>query len=815
MKICNIFFITMSKTTKLFVVSSIIWLSVINLSAQQQEQGSVSGIIIEKTSNKPLEFANVIIRNNTDSSKFQGTVTGSKGEFTFNNLTSGEYRVIYSFIGFDKVETPVFVLTSRQSKLNLGKLYLSESTTSLGEISVTAQRSTFVNSIDRKTFNVGQDVMSETGSVSELLQNVPSVQVDVDGNVSLRGSGNVMFLINGKPSALMGANRAAVLQQMPASSIEKIEIITNPSAKYKPDGTSGIINIVLKKDKSLGLNGLLSVNAGNGNRYNGNFSINYNPGKINVSTSYSFRQDERLRYTDDYRKHFKLNTDTINYIHLLSSDYSKPLSHIVRGGADYKINSHNSIGVTGSYNYRSFIRHANDANLWQGTDLTTTKDYDRSRLDPEFEKDLELTANYVHSFAKEGHDLTVDYTTSVSKEQEDNHYTNTFRLPVTPPTYDNTLIKQGENESQFSVEYVNPISEDIKIEAGYIIESIKSDMDFFGESYNPFTSLWVRDIEKSNHFIYKEDIHVLYGTYEQEIGRFGFLAGLRAEQAFLNANQVTTDTVIKNRYFRIYPSLHLTYKLADLHELQLNYSHRIRRPEGDEMNPFPEYADPYNLRIGNPHLKPADVHSVELGYQYKKNSTTFLSTFYYRYTYNGMTDITKYINDTVKLTTRENLTKSSSAGLEFVLSTAIGNLATINLSTNTFYNTIDASSLGYSKKKSIIAWSANLSAGINLSKSTVLQITSNYVAESLTPQGRQMPSFVINTGFKQEFFNRKLALIVTVSDVFNSLRNSTIVDTPELYEKIIRRRSARIIYAGFTYTFGNQKKKELEYDNKL
>jgi outer membrane receptor for ferrienterochelin and colicin len=233
------------------------------------------------------------------------------------------------------------------------------------------------------------------------------------------------------------------------------------------------------------------------------------------------------------------------------------------------------------------------------------------------------------------------------------------------------------------------------------------------------------------------------------------------------------------------------------------------------MNPFPEYADPYNLRIGNPHLKPADVHSVELGYQYKKNSTTFLSTFYYRYTYNGMTDITKYINDTVKLTTRENLTKSSSAGLEFVLSTAIGNLATINLSTNTFYNTIDASSLGYSKKKSIIAWSANLSAGINLSKRTVLQITSNYVAESLTPQGRQMPSFVINTGFKQEFFNRKLALIVTVSDVFNSLRNSTIVDTPELYEKIIRRRSARIIYAGFTYTFGNQKKKELEYDNKL
>ena len=801
----------------LFSFFCIILFSVINLSAQQQGQGSVSGIIIEKTSNKPLEFANVIVKSISDSSKFQGTVTGSKGEFSFDKLPFGNYKIIYSFIGFDKVESPVFALNSKQSKLNLGRLYISESSTSLGEISVTAQRSTFVNSIDRKTFNVGQDVMSKTGSVSDLLQNVPSVQVDIDGNVSLRGTGNVMFLINGKPSALMGANYAAVLQQMPASSIEKIEIITNPSAKYKPDGTSGIINIVLKKEKSLGLNGLVSVNVGNDNRYNGNVSINYNPGKINLFGSYSIRQDDRLRHTDDYRKHFISNTDTINYIHVISSEHSRPLSHIFRAGTDYKINTHNTIGVTSSYNYRSYIRHANDSSLWQTTDLTTSKDYNRSRRDPEFEKDLELSGNYVHSFAKKGHELTVDYTTSVSNEQEDNHYTNTYRTPIIPPSYDNTLIKQGGNESQFSVEYVNPISEKKKLEAGYLLETRRSNSDFFGNYLNPLTDLWVKDIKKSNVFIYNETIHVLYGTYEQEFSKFGFLAGLRAEEAFLDANQVTTDTIIKNNYFRIYPSLHLSYKLSEVNELQLNYSHRIRRPEGDEdLNPFPEWQDPYNLRIGNPHLKPADIHSVEFGYQYKKNKTTFLSTVYYRYTYNGMTDIVKFINDTVKLTTRENLSKSSSAGLELVLSTAIGDLATLNLSTNTYYNSIDASSLGYSSNKSIISWSANLSVGIDLTKSTVLQVTSSYVAETLTPQGKQLPTFVMNTGLKQELFNRKLTFIVTVSDVFNSLKNRTLIDTPELYEKIIRRRSARIIYAGLTFTFGNQKKKkEIEYDNKL
>ena len=795
---------------------AILFFCLTNLSAQQQRQGSTSGSIIEKTTNSPLEFATVIIKSTIDSTFSQGTVTGKKGEFAFNNLAYGDYRLVYSFIGFDKVETPVFSLNSKKSKIDLGKLYISESTTVLGDISVVAQRSTFVNSIDRRTFNVGQDVMSKTGTVSELLQNVPSVQVDLDGNVSLRGSDNVMFLINGKPSSLMGTNRAAVLQQMPASSIEKIEIITNPSAKYKPDGTSGIINIVLKKDKNLGLNGQASLNVGNDNRYNGNFSVNYNPGKINVFASYSIRQDERLRYSDDYRKHYISGTDTISYTHVLSRDLSRPLSHIVQVGADYKINAHNSFGVTSSYNYRSFIRHSNSTNLWQSTDMTVMKDFDRTRLDPEFEKDLELSGNFVHSFAKEGHELAVDYTTSFSKEQEDNHYSDSYRVPVTPTTYDNTLIKQGDNESQFSVTYSNPVSEDIKIETGYVLESRKNDMDFFGEYYDPNSALWVKDLVKSNHFIYTENIHVLYGTYEQQLGKLGFLGGIRAEQAFLNAHQITSDTIMKNNYFRIYPSVHFSYKLNDLNELQLNYSHRIRRPEGDEMNPFPEYADPYNLRQGNPKLKPADVHSIEMGYQYKKNSTTFLSTLYYRYTYNGMTDITRYLNDTVKLTTRENLTKSGSAGLELVLAKTIGNLGNINLSTNTFYNRIDASNLGYSSNKSIISWSANLSAGINLSKSTVLQITSSYSAESLTPQGKQLPTFVINTGFKKEFLNRKLVLIATVSDVFNSLKNRSIIDTPELYEKTINTRSARIIYFGITYSFGKQnKKKEIEYDNKL
>ena len=807
---------------RILVICLFVLINSITSIAQKTGTTSVKGVIIDKSSDKPLEFVNVIIKNKKDSTFFQGAVTDRNGVFEFEGLPYGEFKISYSFIGFDKTEFTDIVLNVKKNKLDIGKLYITETSNSLAGVDVIGQKSTFINSIDRKTFNVGQDLTSKTGSVSELLQNVPSVQVDIDGNVALRGSDNVTILINGKPSALMGANRAAVLQQMPANSIEKIEVITNPSAKYKPDGTSGIINIVLKKDRNLGLNGSVSANAGNDDRYNGNIILNYNPGKLNIFGSYSIRQDDRLRFTDDYRKRTK--TDTISYYQLNSRDHSRPISNIVRTGFDYKLNDHNKVGISGSYNYRDFNRHATDKNIDQlsinpYSSITVSKEYDRLRIDPEYEMDKEFSAYLQHSFAKEGHELNLDFTASQSQEQEDNHYSNVYKTPVIATTYDNTLIRQGGNESQLSLEYVNPISEDIKFESGYSLESQNNDMDFFGESLNLASNLWEKDTSKTNDFIYTEQIHVLYATYEQDINKFGFLVGFRAEQAYIKSNQVTKNIISNNQYFRLYPSLHMSYKLTDVHELQLNYSHRIRRPEGDDMNPFPEYQDPYNLRIGNPQLKPADIHSIELGYQFKKNKTTFLSTLYYRYTYNGMTDTTGYINDSVKLTRRINLSKSSSAGLELVLSTSIGDFANFNLSTNAFYNTIDASSLGYSSDRSTIAWSANFSSGFNITKSSVLQVTSSYSAERLTPQGKQLPSFVLNLGFKQEVLKKKGAIVLTVSDVLNTLRYNTIIETSGLYEEIMRKRSARLIYLGFTYSFGNAKKKEkdnsIKFDNQI
>jgi outer membrane receptor protein involved in Fe transport len=472
-----------------------------------------------------------------------------------------------------------------------------------------------------------------------------------------------------------------------------------------------------------------------------------------------------------------------------------------------------------SYNYRYQEQHDSTNYILQDFNHTTTLNYDRKRFLPESESDLEFTANYLHRFNKDGHELNVNMVTSTTHETEDNRYINTYQVPATALSKDNMLYKQLSYDTEFSAEYSLPINEKSKFEAGYIYQHIMNNLDLKRDTLLGSTNSWTTDLSRSNVFNRSENTHVLYATYEQEIGKFGFLARVRAEQTFTNSHLVTMDSTILNQYTRLYPTLHMSYQVSDVHELQLNYSHRIRRPEDEELNPFPEYQDLRNIRAGNPYLKPEDIHSFELGYQMKKDATTFLSTVYYRNSYNLITSVIHDLGNNVFKTTLENLSQSQAAGLELILSSSIGKWMNFNLATNTYYNIIDASALGFSANKSNFAWSANGNVSVNLSKSTVWQITSNYTAETLTPQGYRLPSFVMNSGFKQELFKKKAAIILTVSDIFNSMRNKMIIDTPELQRTEIRRRSSQTIYLGFTYSFGSTPKKtkdnSIKYDNQL
>jgi outer membrane receptor protein involved in Fe transport len=806
------------RTSAIFILTGAVLLLTANVFSQGNQPGTIKGSVIDEATRRPMEFVNVVLRSKVDSAIVAGTETDSKGQFSFANVASGEYFIRLSFIGYKERVTSVHRIEAANKLWNLGAVPLTEGSVSLDEVLITAQKALFTNSIDRKVYNVGQDIMSKSGSTSELLQSIPSVEVDIDGNVSLRGSSSVLILINGKSSPLMAKSSATVLQQMPASSIERIELITNPSAKFKPDGTSGIINIVLKKNVGLGTNGSIGVNIGNNSRYNGNVRLNYNPGDVNVFGSYSLRSDSRNRINTDTR----LQSDNVIGLTHYRDDllsYANPLSHMVAVGVDYAFDPYNTAGISGSYFHNVFTRTENSSKVIEDVLGRNIQLFGRNRIDYEYEDEYGFKVFAEHKFQKKDHLLRFECNGSNAPELEDNHYTDTYSFPSAPNQYDNSRISQPERKFELTVDYTDPLSGGATFETGYAGETNRRDLDFYFETFDPLLQRFLKDVSKSNRFIYDEAVHALYVTYERSLGEFGIMGGLRAEGSFIKSDLVTMDSTITNNYFSLFPTVHLTYKLNPASELRLSYSKRVRRPEGDDLNPFPEYRDPRNISSGNPKLKPEYVHSVEFGCKFETEMFSVLPSIYYRYTYDRFTSITQLINDTTLLTTRTNLSNDRSTGIELIFSADLGEVATFHGSTNVFFNQIDASNLGYGQNKSVTTWSGALTLSLNVTKSSMVQVNSNYSSRRLTPQGETLPSYVVNVGMRQELMAGKLSITATVADVFRTLRRESTLDTPLLHQNLINTRDSRIMYFGLTYTFGAPPKKSkedsLRYDDSI
>jgi len=686
-------------------------------------------------------------------------------------------------------------------------------------VSVEAKNQTFLNSIDRKIYNVGKDIQATTGSASDLLQNIPSVQVDIDGNLSLRGESSVQVLIDGKSSALMGtASRADVLAQLPADSIERIEVITNPSAMYKPDGAGGIINIVTKKKKTPGFSGSVKATVGNKRRWSSSLRGSYNPGPYNLSWDLGLRQDDRLRIASDTRTSIDSKTGIATVTQTNTTEHSRPLSRLGQINISTNTSKTDKLSESVDYNNRTFFRRSAELET-SLTGATQTLYYDRLRFDPEHEEEVQSKTSWEHTFGSEDHVLTADLQTQHHTELENNFYANVYNVPTAPTNYDTIRDFNGEPITEFTVEYSNPISKNAKIELGYNQSDDKSNQDHYRELAATSSSVWTTDPLVTNRFILDQFIQSFYGTYRTKVGQLGILGGLRFEKSDVNTNQITTHVINDTVLYRLYPSLHLSYELSDLQELQLNYSHRVRRPESDDLNPFPRYQDPFNLRAGNPLLKPMETHSLEAGYQYKKEDTTYLVTLYYRSNYHGFTTVSQFINPTTLLTTEENLASSTAGGLELISSTSPFKNMTVNATADVFRSQIDASNLGFSTHQSSMAYSGKLNAEYEFSKVSMMQFNAVYTAKRLTPQGYRMPTFVSNLGYKYDIKSKNMSVVFTVSDLFNTLKEETVLNTPLLRDDSMRRRSSRIVYASVIYTFGGPKKKgkndSIQYDNNL
>jgi len=776
---------------------------------------TVQGKVVESTTQDPLEFANVVLKLLPDSILIRSTNSDETGNFTFKDLTPGHYFIETNLMGFEVKKTSSFEINNAHG-FDAGTISLVAANVLLDEIEIAAKNPAFVNAIDRKIYYPENDIQAQSGSASDVLQNIPSITVDAEGEILLRGSANIHFLLNGKPSGLLKNNSSVILDQFPAHTIERIEIITNPSAKYKPDGVAGIINIVTKKNTLTGFYGSILANASIQRRYNGNISLNYNPGKLNISALYGYWQNYNPRTFTDFRtvrESFSVAETTFD---LKNAALGKPKSHTATLSLDYHPNEKNSLGISGRY-FGLNADRTDEINTLETNATGIIREYSTTRNEGDDEWELEVSAYAERHFDKEDHAISFEAEYASYDELEDSRFSDLYRFPMYPEYKGHNRQNKKGHTTILTADYTNPFNEDMELEAGYEGEYSAGDLDFYSEYFDFNALTWQNDIGKTNRFLYQQDIHAIYATLSKSIESFGILAGLRAEQTTIKSNLVMLDSIIPNNYFNLFPTLHLTIEVGD-EELGLSYSRRVNRPDPDELNPFPEYVDIRDIEAGNPYLKPEQIHSIELGYHFRNDHISFLPTLYYRHTYDAFSEETRYINDSILLTTLENLSTEKSGGLELVFSWSPSKKLNLNLNSNLFYHTIDASNLGYEEDKSIISADTKLAAFLNIFSSTKFQLNTSYRSTMLTAQGWSLPVYFLNAGLKQDLFKKKASLTLTVSDVFNTMKWHYIIDTPLLYQKVTRKRKSQIVYLGFSYRFGISPKKaseELIFDDKM
>lgn len=786
---------------------------------------TIKGKIVDSGSQAPIDYVNVALIKPESQAPAVGVTTDKKGNFLLPQVTKGKYTLRISFIGYNTLNIPLNV---SDNELDLGIIKLLEDSKTLTEVEVVGQGSQMSFDIDKKVFTVDKNIAAAGGSASDVLQNIPSVDVDGEGNVSLRNNSSVEVWINGKPSGLTADNRAQVLQQMPAESIDKVEVMTNPSAKFKPEGTSGIINIVLKKNRKAGYYG--SVSAGaiyvDGSKPTGTIGANvtYSSSKLDAYVNVGYRSMDFKG--GGYSNRYGLNgVDTVSLLKqnsVMATGYSGLFG---RAGIDYHINdkhtvSLSSFGMAGT----GYSNSTADYTFTNRLNPLLNRSYSRQSISDGTRPSLSVSADYKYDIDKLGSNLMANLTWSPHAR------TGNTRIKQFD---ENNALKQdfsqnyeGKNkELEFKVDYTKKISENKRLELG--LNSTVETRESPAYAYDYFnTPIKIEKKEYFNTFIESEQVHAAYATYGSRYGKLSYQAGLRAEyfykewknSYYKNATDASAYTEVGKPFdtLQLFPSVFLSYSLPNKNELQLNITRRIRRPHGREINPFRIYADSTNITYGNPDLLPELSSAFELNYVKTWESHTLSASAYYRFTDDVMQSVQFFNNNTMENTTM-NVAKSTNAGLELVAKNRLLKVVNLTSTVNLFYNKIDSSSymsiynpsiITRIPEKELFSWNVRSMANVILGKNTFLQVTGDYSAPRLVAQGKESASWAVDLVLRQTLMNKNLSLALMVRDLFNSRKRTTITYGNGFYQQSQMYMMGRMIGLTATYNFGNMKPKQ-------
>jgi outer membrane receptor protein involved in Fe transport len=776
--------------------------------------GILSGKVVDKISDKPMEYVSFRLFSTKDSSVVSGVFTDSDGKFTLENVPMGSYYARFTFAGYTTREVNDIKLSNSVKSLNLGTIRLElDNAINFEEVKVVGKLDVLKAGIDKKVYNVGEDLSVKGGTANDVLNNIPSVEVDQDGRIMLRGDGTVTVLIDGRPSSLSGGNGKSLLDALPAGSIERIEVVTNPSAKYDPDGTSGIINIVLKKNKLKGFNGMLSTNLGSGNLRGGNvadgtFSLSYRNSRMNAYGSYSGR------YMTGYRDHFSdieqnfadgtaLRIDQERY----GTDWS--WGNTFRLGTDFYLKSRNVLGVSVTGNIGERDRTGIQYNrLWDG-DANQLDFWQRNSYDPTNQRNMDLNLNYKYDLKNERGDLIVDVNQSLGNEFIEGFY-DQFRIDADSSQLgDYALRQQLRNKEKNNVTtiqsdftYTYP-KINARMETGVKAIIRNQGVDTYSESYDSLSGQFFQDTLANFLYRYDEQIFSVYGIFGQQLGKFKYQGGIRLEQAYQIPDLVSEGNRIVNDYFNFFPSVHLRYELKPKNEISLSYSRRINRAGSSNLNPFTNYSDPFNLQSGNPYLQPEFIDSYDLTYALEKKKVTMTASVFYRYTTDMITRVKNYFPDNTSLVTYANINKSHSVGTEWILIVKPTSWWRNTLSANTNYIQYVDDTEGYDWNNRGINWNLKYAGTVDFWKKTAsVQVNGNYNAPRITVQGTARRRGSLDISGEKKFKDGTYSVGFRVSDIFNRQGFEMEVIQPGIYQEANFKWLTRRYFVTFSYKFG-------------
>ncbi|THD60744.1 TonB-dependent receptor [Phenylobacterium sp.] len=661
-------------------------------------------------------------------------------------------------------------------------------------------------SIDRRSYGVAKDLSSTTGSISDALKNIPSVEVDVQGNVSLRGDTNVTILVDGKPSGLFrGQSAAQALQSLPADAVERVEVITNPSAEFSPDGSAGIINLVMRKTRRAGESGSVRYNMGTAGRRNGGVSGAYNSNQLTLSGDAGFRHDPQHSINVDDRSQATAPGDPVETTQQ-TSDYRGPLDQWnARGSVDYDITAKDRLSAELRANQTDL--GLNTLEHLKGFDPNgdLNEVFDQSGFNKSVRDNSGVQVGWRRTFAYQD-EVSVNASRERTFERNETEFTAVTSEPPSPDLFQDILSHNSLTLTDIRADYNRPMPDEARLKTGYDLRIDNNSYDnvgLRGISQGDATA----DPTQTNLFLYKQTINAAYATYERPFGNLSVLGGLRIEDVEQDLDQVTGAIVHDTNYFKAYPTLHLGYRVSDDQQLTLSYSQRIQRPNPSDLNPFRVEQDTFNFREGNPNLKPEETNSFEAGWQYHAGNTYYLATAYYRVSDHDFTDVITELGDGALLDTKENLSASKHAGVELVANGHLTEDLTYNASTNVYYAEIDSGGvaipgvIGDLGVRSAIEGGGRFSLNWQLTPNDSAQFSSQMNARRLTPQGYVDPSFLSFLGFRHKF-NDKFSAVLTVQDVFNTFRSEQIIDTALLHDRAIGSGRIQAAYLGFAWSFG-------------